>query len=307
MGSRGSVLYDGVSVIQRVLFALAIVCTLVPAPCAAQSTGVLPMNASVVARLRDGTTLTGRISEQMPDSVEVTTATGRFTLARSAISELRLLSATEIQNGGYWAPDPHDTRLFFGPTGRTLAKGSGYFSNTYIFLFSGAVGITDRIMVSAGMTVLPLPEFLNNNLYYVAPKFALVRGDSFNLAVGALVGFTGHFSGPQSGAATLYYLAATNGAPDASFTYGLGYATAVTSTPAPLLMFGGNKRVARKLALMTENYLPLFRGAVTWSPTYGVRFIGDKLSTDLGFVNYVGHNAKPVFPGVPWLGFALKF
>jgi hypothetical protein len=40
---------------------------------------------------------------------------------------------------------------------------------------------------------------------------------------------------------------------------------------------------------------------------YGVRFIGDRLSTDLGFVNFTGHNASPIFPGVPWLGFALKF
>jgi hypothetical protein len=72
-------------------------------------------------------------------------------------------------------------------------------------------------------------------------------------------------------------------------------------------MLGGNKRVARKLSLMTENYVALIRDRVTWAPMYGVRFIGDKLSTDLGFVNYVGHNERPVFPGVPWLGFALKF
>jgi hypothetical protein len=38
-----------------------------------------------------------------------------------------------------------------------------------------------------------------------------------------------------------------------------------------------------------------------------VRFIGDRLSTDLGFVNFTGRNASPIFPGVPWLGFALKF
>jgi hypothetical protein len=58
---------------------------------------------------------------------------------------------------------------------------------------------------------------------------------------------------------------------------------------------------------MTENYFIDSKDQLYWAPIYGVRFIGDRLSTDLGFVNYLGHNAKPVFPGVPWLGFALKF
>jgi hypothetical protein len=291
-------------VIRRVLLALLVSCIAATAPCAAQSTGVLPINASVSARLRDGTVLVGRLSEQMTDSVQITTGSGRFMIARSAIIELKLLSPADIERGAYWAPDPHDTRLFFGPTGRTLAAGTGYFSDTYILLFNAAVGITDRIMIGAGMSVIPFPDFFHDNLYYVAPKFALVRGDSFNLAVGAIVGFSGRLSGNAS----IYYVAATNGAPDASFTYGLGYASAAgTVNNAPLLMLSGNKRVARKLALMTENYFIVSRKELYWAPLYGVRFIGDRLSTDLGFVNYVGHNATPVFPGVPWLGFAVKF
>jgi hypothetical protein len=292
-----------VHVIRRVLFALLVSCV-AAVPCAAQSTGVLPINASVSARLRDGTVLIGRLTEQTTDSVQVTTTSGRFTIARSAISELKLLTAADIERGAYWAPDPHDTRLFFGPTGRTLAAGTGYFSDTYILLFNAAVGITDRIMVGAGISVIPFPDFFRDNVYYVAPKFALVRRDSFNLAVGAIVGF----SGRVAGSASIYYIAATNGGPDASLTYGLGYASAAgTINNAPLAMLGGNKRVARKLALMTENYFIVSRKELYWAPVYGVRFIGDRLSTDLGFVNYLGHNAKPVFPGVPWLGFALKF
>ncbi|HEV8410510.1 MAG TPA: hypothetical protein VGQ30_08370 [Gemmatimonadaceae bacterium] len=290
--------------IRRILALVLVSCAVAAAPCNAQTSGVLPINASVSARLRDGTTLIGRLSEQTTDSVQITTASGRFMVARSAISELRLLSATDIERGAYWAPDPHDTRMFFGPTGRTLAAGTGYFSDTYILLFNAAVGITDRIMIGAGMSVIPFPDFLHDNLYYVAPKFALVRRDSFNLAVGAIVGFSGRLSGNAS----IYYIAATNGGPDASFTYGLGYASAAgTVNSAPLLMLSGEKRMARKLALMTENYFIVSRKEFYWAPVYGVRFIGDRLSTDLGFVNYVGHNAKPVFPGVPWLGFALKF
>jgi hypothetical protein len=290
---------------QRALFALATSCLLAAPRCTAQPAGVLPMNASVSARLRDGSRLVGRISEQLTDSVQITTANGVYMIARSSVSELKLLSAREIQSGAYGPPDPHDTRLFFGPTGRTLTAGSGYFSDTYVLLFNGAIGITDRIMIGAGMSALPLPDFARDNVFYVAPKIALVRGDSFNLSVGAIVGST---LGGTSGSASVYYVAATSGAPDASFTYGLGYASAAATVhSSPLLLLGGNRRVARRVALMTENYVILSRHELTWAPLYGVRFIGDRLSTDLGFVNYLGHNAKPVFPGVPWLGFALAF
>ncbi|MFI5231999.1 MAG: hypothetical protein ACHQSE_05735 [Gemmatimonadales bacterium] len=289
---------------QRVLLALASSCLLAAPECAAQSTGVLPMNASVSARLRDGSMLLGRISEQLTDSVQITTANGVYMIARSSVSELKLLSAREVRDGGYWPADPHDTRLFFGPTGRTLAAGSGYFSDTYVLLFNGAIGITDRIMIGAGMSMLPVSDFARNNVFYVAPKLALVRGEAFNLSVGAIVGATG----ATSGSASMYYVAATNGAPDASFTYGLGYASVGSTVDgSPLLLLGGNKRVARRVSLMTENYVILSRHEPMWAPLYGVRFIGDRLSTDLGLVNYLGHNAKPVFPGVPWLGFALAF
>ena len=290
--------------IRRIVAALFIVGILATAPCAAQSGGLLPLNASVSVRMRDGSVLVGQLTGRTPDSVQVTTSGGRLTVARTAIADIRVLTAAEVHDGAYWAPDPHDTRLFFGPTGRTLERGSGYFSDIYLLILNGAVGITDRIMLSGGMSIIPFGDFFRDNLYYIAPKVALIRGDSFNLAVGAMLGFSGRISG----SGTIYYAAATNGRPDAAFTYGLGFATAGgTVRDNVVAMLSGNKRVARRVSLMTENYVFIGRGEVNWAPVYGVRFIGERLSTDLGFVNYVGHNAKPVFPGVPWLGFALKF
>ena len=295
--------------IPRVMFAFFASLALAAQPSAAQSPGVLPMHASVVARLVDGSQLVGRITEQTVDSVEVTTASGRFMLARSAIRELRLLTATEIQEDRVWPADPHETGLFFAQTGRTLAAGTGYFTDTYLLLFGVGVGITDRVTLGVGMTAIPLPSFFLDNVYYVAPKIALVRSDSFNLAVGAMVGFSGHFSGPGWGRAYEYYISATRGAPDASFTYGLGYTNTSASLivpGSPFLLLGGSKRTSRKLSLMTENYFILHDRRLGWAPLYGVRFIGERFSTDLGFVNYLTHDARLVFPGVPWLGFALK-
>ena len=154
------------------------------------------------------------------------------------------------------------------------------------------------------MSVFPSSDFLGNNIYYLTPKVALVRGESFNVAAGALIGFAGH----ANGSAGIYYVAATNGLPDASFTYGVGYAYFNSRVSGDAtLMLGGNARVSRRLTLMAENYIFTGGGGGYWAPMYGVRFIGDRLSTDLGFVNFIGHGAAPIFPGVPWLGFAIRF
>jgi hypothetical protein len=283
---------------------IALYALVVAMPARAQIDVAAAHDSTVSVRLRDGSIFNGRIVSQTMDSLRIVTSGATVTLARSAVLEIKLLRSSELHGGTYWAPDPHDTRLFFGPTGRTLSRGSGYFSDQYLLLVNGAWGVTDRITIGAGMSLVPVGDFFHNNVYYLMPKVALVRGDSFNLAAGAIV-FVSGLSNVSGGVG---YVAATSGGADASFTYGLGFAYVSGNVPGDLtVMLGGNKRIARRVSLMSENYVFTNGGYWYWLPIYGVRFIGDKLSTDLGFVNYTGRNAHPVFPGVPWLGFALKF
>jgi hypothetical protein len=260
----------------------------------------------VAVRLKDGSLILGRLIDQATDSVRLMTSAGRVTLARSAVAEIKAIDPADIHAGAYWTADPNDTRLFFGPTGRTLSSGTGYFSDLYLFLINGAWGVTDRITLGAGTSLFPGTDFFSNNVYYVAPKVAIVRGESFNLAAGALIGFAGR----ANGSAGVYYLAATSGRSDASVTYGLGYSYFNSRVSGDAtLMLGGTLRVARRVSLMTENYI--FTGGGDsggyWVPIYGVRFIGEHISGDLGFLNFTGRGSQPIFPGIPWLGFAVKF
>jgi hypothetical protein len=265
-------------------------------------------DTAVAVRLKDGSLLVGFLVDRTADSVRIVTTAGRMTLNRSEVTEIKVIDPADLHDGVYWAPDPHDSRLFFGPTGRTLAKGSGYFSDLYLFLVNGAVGITDRITFGAGMSFVPSSDFFGNNIYYVTPKVALVRGETFNVAAGALIGFVPRSNTRANGNAGIYYLVATNGRPDASFTYGIGYSYFDSSVSGDAtLMLGGNIRVARHISLMSENYIFTGAGGGYWAPIYGVRFIGDRLSADLGLMNFVGRNTVPFTPGLPWLGFAIKF
>jgi hypothetical protein len=289
---------------RRFAVLIALYTMVVAEPGFAQAIPTTPHDSTVAVRLMDGSQIVGRLAGQTADSVSIVTSAGRMTLARIAITELKGVNPAEMHDGSYWPPDPHDTRLFFGPTGRTLAKGSGYFSDLYLFFVNLAYGVTDRFMIGGGMSVLPSGDFFGNNVYYLTPKVGIVRSGTFNLSAGALIGFAGH----TNGSAGMYYVAGTSGRPDASLTYGVGYAyfnSRVTGDAT--LMLGGNVRVARRLTLMSENYVFTGGGGGYWMPIYGVRFIGDRLSTDLGFVTFTGRNMSPILPGLPWLGFALKF
>ncbi len=266
-------------------------------PRAAASTAAA--GATHLLKTRDGTTLVGRLLAESADTIRFETAGGLLVLPRARVLELRRIDPADLHDGQYWAPDPHATRLYFGPTGRTLKKGEGYFSDLYLFFVNASVGVTDRVMLGGGMSVFPSSDF-SNNVYYLTPKAGLVQGDEFNLAVGALIGF----AGKSNGSAGLVYGVATNGTPNASVTYGLGWAYANKNVSSkPVLMLGGSGRISRRLALMSENYIVTGDGT-TALVSYGLRFIGDKLTVDFGFWNSL---RDPIFPGLPWVGFALKF
>jgi hypothetical protein len=285
--------------------ALAALLALYAGPMAlgAQAPSAPAADSSAVVRLKDGSTVVGRVTRQTPDSVELTTSAGRLTLARSAIVTFRSVSSANLHGGTYWAPNPHDTRLFFGPTGRTLDQGEGYFSDFELLFLNASWGVTDRFTFGGGLSVFPSSDF-SNNVFYLTPKVGLVRGESFNLAAGALVGFAGH----ANGSAGLLYLTGSSGSRDNAVTYGLGWAyfNAKVNGDATL-MLGGTLRVSRRVSLMTEDYLFTGSNGGYVLPMYGLRFLGEKISADLGFVNFVGRGQTAIFPGAPWIGFALKF
>ncbi|MHB1313099.1 MAG: hypothetical protein ACYC3L_13870 [Gemmatimonadaceae bacterium] len=260
-------------------------------------------DSSAVIRLRDKSTVAGHLVRQTPDSIEITTAAGRMTFARSAVASVKVVSSDELHDGQYWASDPHYTRLFFGPTGRTLARGEGYFSDTELFFLNTSWGLTDRFMLGGGLSVFPSSD-MSNNVFYVTPKVLLKGGERFNVSAGALIGFAGH----ENGSAGMLYVAASNGSRDNQLTYGAGWAyfnDKIAGDAA--LMLGGTRRVSRRVSLMTENYLFTGSGGGYVLPMYGMRFFGESIAADLGFVNFLGRDTHPIFPGAPWVGFALKF
>jgi len=250
-------------------------------------------------RLRDGSTLMGKLVSRDSVSLRFETNGGVLTIPVSNVIEIREVGPAAMHGDQYWFPDPNRTRLFFAPTGRMLEKGEGYYSNTYLFLQNFVAGASERLTLGGGFSVVPSDDFLANNVYYLTPKLGLYNTPRTNAAVGALIGYVPTDNGHSFG---ILYGVATQGDADASMTAGLGYGYVDgRMSKYPIFMLGGASRVSRRVALVTENYGYPGNGAVF---SYGVRFMGEKLSTDFAFWNSSEH----VFiPGIPYISFAVKF
>ena len=258
-----------------------------------------------VIRLRDGSSIVGRVTEVGPDTIRFAATGGTLALTRADIIEVRDVAKSSMRRGEVWPVNPNATRLFFAPTGRMLAKGEGYFNDTYLLFLSIQGGLSSRFNLGGGMSVLPLDNFADNALF-ITPKIGVVASPKFNLAVGALAGFVGGLVGDGENASFgVLYSVGTFGSPDASITAGTGLAYAAGQfADRPVAMLGGESRLGRRVSVVTENYF-IPNEEVHGVISYGLRFYGEKLSTDLAFWNTPG--TRMVFPGIPYAAFSVKF
>ncbi len=255
-------------------------------------------------RTRDGSRFVGRVVSVSPDSIGMVLRSGPVTLARGQVREVRQFGAASLHNGEYWAENPNPTRLLFSATAYSLRRGSGYYWNSWILLHGFAVGVTDRLTLGGGFSLVP-GIGIENNFFFVTHKLTLTGGTGPQVAVGALAGFfPGIGSNGDGGSLGILYGVSSLGTRENNLSLGLGWGYVESNiADRPVIMVGGQARVSRRLALISENWFVPgdgYNGVLS----YGFRFLGDKLSVDLAFINSL-ENA--IFPGIPWLGFAVKF
>jgi hypothetical protein len=248
-----------------------------------------------VVTLTDGSTIFGRIVTVGADSISFQTGAGTMQLSVKAIRDIRMISNDDVREGDYWFPNPNSTRLFFAPTGQQLKQGEGYFSDYELFFPGVAVGVTDNI--SSGGVISLFPASASDQIYYVTPKIGFSPSDQVHLAAGVL------FAGTNGGTGGIYYGVGTFGDGNGSVTIGGGYGFAGGKIQSkPVGMLGGEFRITRRLAFVTENYLlPISDNNVLYS--FGFRFMGEKLTTDLALANVSGSQII----GVPYVDFVFRF
>ena len=251
---------------------------------------------------RDGSTNIGRIVEIHENEIEFETAFGKGTIPISKIKEIKEVPVSSIRDGQYWFPNPNATRLYFAPTARMLKQGDGYFSDYYLFFLGVAYGMTDNITIGGGISIFPGVD-IDKQIFYFTPKVGLKSAKNFNFAAGALL-VKLPFDDDDTKTAGILYGVGTYGTSNGSITAGLGYGFVDRDfAEKPMIMIGGEKRLSRRMAFVTENWI--FPGVDQPLISYGVRFFGETLSIDLALLNTIGEHA--LFPGIPYVDFVFNF
>lgn len=238
--------------------------------------------------LRDGSRLFGSIERETDQEVVFRTQGGTMiTARRQDIVSLQIVKG-RIEAGEFVRTDMHRSRLFFAATGRSLERGQvsvGVFQFIAPFV---QVGVTDNFSIGGGTPLIfGIEDF--DRPFWVTPKLRVFNSERVQASVGVL-----HvFDTSEGNNAGIAYGVGTFGSSDHAVTAGAGLAYAGDSRGG-LAMLGGERRVHRSIKLITENYVWKGGGIISG----GVRFIGERLSADLGLAVPIGLGDAIAFPVV---------
>jgi hypothetical protein len=156
------------------------------------------------------------------------------------------------------------------------------------------VGVTDRFSIGGGT---PLVFGSGDVPVWLTPKCQILSTEKADVSVGVM-----HFMNIGDASAGIAYGVMTYGTTDSAVTIGVGH-TYVSNEGytggASVLMVGGERRVSRGLKFVTENYFASGGGMVSG----GIRFMGERLSADLGLISPL--NAGGFF-AAPMVNFVWK-
>lgn len=263
-----------------------------------------------IITVSDGSMMIGRISEVDQETIDFATAYGILIIPKGMISSILTVPETSVKGGEYWFPDPNDSRLYFAPTGRMLSKGEGYVADYYLFFPTVNYGFKNNLSLGGGFSIFPTGN-MKDQVYFITPKVGLKQSEKFNVAAGALVlkipGFDDDdIDGDDDGAPliSVLYGVGTWGGTDRNLTVAIGYGMVDSDlADKPMVVIGGEQRLTRRLAFVTENWI--IPGVDNALVSYGIRFLTEKFTTDFAFLNITGSEA--VFPGIPYIDFVYHF
>ncbi|MCF6271064.1 MAG: hypothetical protein L3J41_15230 [Melioribacteraceae bacterium] len=242
--------------------------------------------------LTGGSVLIGTIISEDSTSITLNLLSNNQTIINKNAVVSRDIVSSNIKDGQYWIEDPNSTRLFFGPTGRGLKSGKGYFAAYEIFFPMLAVGIGDYFTLAGGLSLFPGSI---GDIIYIAPKIILYQDEKYALAIGDF------FVKPKDNSdyLNIIYTIGTASFNKSAITAGVGYET---NSKNPIFLIGGELRISRYAKLITENWFVV--NSEVKFVSLGIRFLGENLAADFAFFVPLG-TTEIVF--VPWLGFAYNF
>lgn len=276
---------------RTLVVAAALALIILPARLTAQT--VEPPRAAVTHELRmhDGSRAYGSVTSESADEIVFETASGVTIRVRpDQVASIRPVEGV-IRDGEFQPSDRNNTRLLFGPTGRSLPKGEVYLGVYEFFMPIVQVGVTDRFSVGGGTPLIfGFGDDGWDRPFWITPKLQVYNGRKVQAAVGLFQGFGG---GSSAGIA---YGVVTTGGAAGSMSGGAGVAYDESGDRTAVVMVGGDRPIRRNLKFISENYVTAGGHGIA---SFGVRFFGERLSADLALAAPFGSDIGGfVFPVV---------
>jgi len=261
--------------------------------------------------LNDGSTISGTLVSIDDNEVVIKSGTmGEVRLQKVNIKSMTQVSSFNEKKSGIWFTNPNPTKYLLGNSAIPLEKKSGYYQNTWIFVNSFSYGITNNISISAGFEILSI--FAGGDgpyAFYINPKASFKIADNFYAGANILYANTIKTVEEFGGLATINGFA-TYGNKNNNITCGVGFGWADGEfSSKPVIVISGMVRASKRIGFISENWiLPGVNedGGYYGIYSYGIRFLGEKISVDLAFLNNPDI-ASELIIGIPWLDFVFNF
>jgi hypothetical protein len=223
---------------------------------------------------------------------------------------MTLVSSFNEKESGIWFTNPNPSKYLLGNSAIPMEKNSGYYQNTWIFVNTFGYGITKNISISGGFEIISI--FMGSEgpyAFYINPKASFKIANNFYAGGNILYANTIRTAESFGGLATFNGFA-TYGNKNNNITCGLGWGWADGEfSSKPVIVISGMARVSKRIGFVSENWiLPGINteGNYFGIYSYGIRFLGEKTSIDLAFLNNPDI-AKEIIIGIPWLDFIINF
>ncbi len=278
---------------------------------------VLPTGTRVVVVLTDGSQVTGKIISRDSEGIVLETETmGKVTISSEKIKSVTEVSKENVtKKGKIWFENPNPYKYLLGYSAIPKPKKMATYQNVWVFFNSFSYAPLNFMDISAGFELFSLlsKDKEAPYVFYLNPKMSTKVFHNFYAGGNILyVNYFNH-SGDDSARFTglgVMNAFATYGTSNLNVTGGLGWGFVNGDFEGkPVLTLGGMARVSRRIAFVTENwFIPEIgeNGKYYGIFSYGIRFLGQKNSIDLAFINNKDI-AKEIFLGIPFLDFVVNF
>ena len=286
------------------------VITLLPEKAIAQAEITGEISKIYQIALFDGSVFTGKLLSITNE--EVIIESGSMTeirLKKISIKSMILVSSFDQKKSGIWFPNPNPSKYLLGNSAIPLEKNTGYYQNTWIFFNTLSYAFTKNISVSGGFEIISLMAKNGPYAFFINPKVSFKVADNFYAGGNILYANTIKTVDNFGGLGTLNAFGTYgNNNNNISAGVGWGYADGEFSGK-PVVTLSGMARVSKRIAFVSENWLiPEVGSNDSYYGifSYGIRFLGEKTSIDLAFINNPDI-AKGIVIGIPWLDFVVNF